>query len=382
MMTPRLQELLHIYLSGRLTEDQRRELSGLLENDTAAEQLAVLVQEQLSTGEYSIEEALQGTETRIVEGVLRRLQETPVRRISFLRRWGWAAAVILLIGSIGVYVRVGTRHDQPAVAGQDIVPGGNKAVLVLSDGTNITLDSAARGVIAQQGGSSIVKTAGGGIVYRSGDATGETMMNTMRTPRGGNYRLTLPDGTQVWLNAASSITYPAAFTGKQRNVKISGEVYFEVVKNIEHPFVVEVEGGVPVEVLGTGFDVNGYVDEGLVKTTLLEGSVRVGDVVLKPGQQARVGQQQKVSVGNNVDIDKVMAWKNGFFNFEDVSLKEAMRQLERWYDIEVIYEKNVPEIRFEGEISKNINLSDLLKALARADVNFRIEGGRRLVVLP
>jgi len=247
------------------------------------------------------------------------------------------------------------------------------------------------GVIARQGGSSIVKTAGGRIVYRSSDATrdkapesagaGETMMNTMRTPRGGNYRLTLPDGTQVWLNAASSITYPAAFTGKQRNVRISGEVYFEVVKNKELPFMVSVDGGADVEVLGTGFDVNAYTDEGSVKTTLLEGSVRVCKVVLKPGQQAQVSQQ-KVSVVNNVDIDKVMAWKNGLFNFQDVSLREVMRQLERWYDIEVVYRKNVPDIRFEGEISRNINLSDLLKVLARADVKFSIEGGRRLVVLP
>jgi len=390
MMNPRLQALLHIYLLGRLTEDQRRELAGLLENDTAAEQLAALVQEQLSKGEYSIEGELPGTEDRIVEGVLRRLQAAPVRRVSFIRRWGWAAAVILLLG-VGGYVRMNGKHERLAAGGQDIVPGGNKAILVLSDGTTITLDSAVGGVIARQGGSSIVKTAGGRIVYRSSDATrdrapesagaGETMMNTMRTPRGGNYRLTLPDGTQVWLNAASSITYPAAFTGKQRNVRISGEVYFEVVKNKELPFMVSVDGGADVEVLGTGFDVNAYTDEGSVKTTLLEGSVRVGKVVLKPGQQAQVSQQ-KVSVVNNVDIDKVMAWKNGLFNFQDVSLREVMRQLERWYDIEVVYRKNVPDIRFEGEISRNINLSDLLKVLARADVKFSIEGGRRLVVLP
>jgi ferric-dicitrate binding protein FerR (iron transport regulator) len=258
----------------------------------------------------------------------------------------------------------------------------------LSDGTAITLDSAANGTIAQQGNAAIVKQAGGQIVYnlqgtagaRQG-ADGGVMMNTMRTPRGGRYQLALPDGTLVWLNAASSITYPIAFTGRQRSVKISGEVYFEVTKNKEQPFVVDVDGRTTVEVLGTGFDVNAYTDEGSVKTTLLEGSVKVGTVLLRPGEQAQLGQKG-TSVVHNVNLDKVMAWKNGLFNFEDVDLKEVMRQLARWYDIEVIYEKGVPNIRFEGEISRNINLSNLLKVLARAEVKFRIEEGRRLVVLP
>jgi len=192
----------------------------------------------------------------------------------------------------------------------------------------------------------------------------------------------LPDGTQVWLNAASSITYPVAFTGKQRNVKISREAYFEVMQDKEKPFVVEVDGGMPVEVLGTHFNVNSYTDEGAVKTTLLEGSVRVGQgVVLKPGQQVWA-DGQRLSVRSNINMDKVMAWKNGLFNFEDASLQEVMRQLERWYDITVVYEGRIPDIQFEGEISRNINLSNLLRVLARAEVKFRLEEGRRLVVLP
>jgi ferric-dicitrate binding protein FerR (iron transport regulator) len=387
MMNDRLQQLLSIYLQGNLTEDQHKELAGLLASDEAAEQFAIFVQERFPEEAFSIEGDLPRTEDRIVQGVLRGIQSTRVRRIPFLRRWGWAAAAILLIGA-GVLVEMMRGGVRPAVvsggrgAGQDIAPGGNKAVLTLSDGTTIALDSTVSGAIAQQGSTSIVKQADGRIVYNAqGAGAGEAMMNTMRTPRGGQYRLTLPDGTQVWLNAASSITYPAAFTGKQRNVKISGEAYFEVTEDKGKPFVVEVDGGMPVEVLGTHFNVNNYVDEGPVKTTLLEGSVRIDQVILKPGQQARA-DGQRLTVTGNINVDKVMAWKNGLFNFEDASLQEVMRQLERWYDITVVYEGRIPDIQFEGEISRNINLSNLLRVLARAEVKFRLEEGRRLVVLP
>ena len=402
LMSDRLQQLLNRYLSGQLTEEQRRELVTFLENDEAAEQFAGLVQQQLSRGEFSIEGDLFKTEDSIIEGVLKKIHPKPiasVRRVAFLRKWGWAAAAILIIG-FGAYGWLTNRHfNSSPVSGNppiqnDIAPGGDKAVLTLSDGTTIHLDSAANGSIAQQGNASVVKLANGRITYNlKGAATGGVMMNTMHTPRGGQYRLTLPDGTQVWLNAASSITYPVAFTGKERKVTISGEAYFEVVKNKESPFIVDVDDKSSIDVLGTHFNVNSYAEESAIKTTLLKGSVKVtpgtaerpgspsGAVVLKPGQQAQL-HQQRLSVSNNADIDKVMAWRNGLFNFEDASLEEVMHQLARWYDVEIIYEKGIPDIRFEGEISRNIKLSDLLKVLARAEVKFRIEDGRRLVVLP
>ena len=401
-MSDRLQQLLNRYLSGELTEDQRRELVTFLENEEAAEQFMGLVQQQLSRGEFSVDGDLLKTENKMVDGVLKKIHLTPivpVRRVPFLRKWGWAAAAILIIGSGAYYWLATQHHNHELTSGNppvqnEIAPGGDKAVLTLSDGTTIHLDSASNGAIAQQGNASIVKLANGQITYNlKGAATGGIMMNTMRTPRGGQYQLTLPDGTQVWLNAASSITYPAVFAGKERKVTISGEAYFEVVKHSEHPFIVDVEGKSSVEVLGTHFNVNSYADESAIKTTLLEGSVKVtpgtaerigspsGAVVLRPGQQAQI-DQQRLSVLNNVNIDKVMAWKNGLFNFEDASLAEVMRQLARWYNVEVIYEKGIPDIRFEGEISRNINLSNLLKVLARAEVKFRIEEGRRLVVLP
>jgi len=390
MMSIRLQQLLAIYHSGDLTEDQRRELVSLLDSEEAEALFAGVIVQQLSNGEFSLEGDLPGTEARIVGGVMEKIsivRVVPVRGASFFRQWGWAAAVLLAIAGGVFWWKTGREaHSSLAVEHaqlqQGIDPGGNKAVLTLSDGTSIVLDSAANGAVAKQGNVAIVKLADGRLSYSlQGAAKGAVMMNNMRTPRGGQYRLVLPDGTQVWLNAASSISYPAAFVEKTRRVRISGEVYFEVAKNKEQPFVVDVEGGPSVEVLGTGFDVNAYTDEGSVKTTLLEGSVRVDHVVLKPGQQARMGQQG-LSIEQNVNIDKVMAWKNGYFNFENASLKEVMRQLQRWYDITVVYEGRVPDIQFEGEISRNINLSNLLRVLARADVKFRLEEGRRLVVLP
>ena len=432
MMNVRLQELLTIYSSGPITEDQRLELISLLGEEGTSAQFADLVQQQLVEGAFSIEGDLSKTEDKIVREVLTQIQSGHVipfsqasrtslasrsRRTSFLRKWGWAAAVLLAIGAgVSLWRYEGTTprpmantgaHPQP-----DADPGSNKAILTLSDGTVIPLDSAANGAIARQGNTSVVKQAGGQISYdlkgaetAGGEGAGNgaggakaiaasPLMNTLHTPRGGQYQLTLPDGTRVWLNAASSITYPVAFAGKQRTVQISGEAYLEVAENKDKPFIVNVEGGSSIEVLGTHFNVNSYSDESAVKTTLLEGSIKVAanagpgtaaeksaSVVLKPGQQAQIARQ-RLSVSNNADMDKVLAWKNGLFNFDDVRLEEVLRQLSRWYDVEVVYEKGVPDIQFEGEISRNIKLSDLLKVLARADVKFRIEEGRRLVVLP
>jgi ferric-dicitrate binding protein FerR (iron transport regulator) len=391
-MNHRLQQLLNIYLTGKLTEDQREELAAFLDKGEATEQLEELIQQQLSRGEFSISGDMVKTEDKIVKRVLEKIGSASVvaltdRRIPMLRKWGWAAAILLLIGA-GAGFWLTQRHPESSSANgnrlvhDDVGPGSDKAILTLADGTTIYLDSAANGPIAQEGNASIVKQANGGISYHlKGAATEGIMMNTMHTPRGGQYSLVLPDGTQVWLNAASSITYPVAFTGKERKVRITGEAYFEVAKNKELPFIVNVDDKSSIEVLGTHFNVNSYADENAIRTTLLEGSVMVNGAVLKPGQQARV-DRQRLSVLNNADIDKVMAWRNGLFNFEDASLEEVMRQLARWYDVEVIYQKGIPDIRFEGEISRNIQLSNLLKVLARAEVKFKIEEGRRLVVLP
>jgi ferric-dicitrate binding protein FerR (iron transport regulator) len=316
-------------------------------------------------------------------------------RVHFMRRaWvRYAAALILLTGAWFLFRTTKKAKDlpAPAVATSDVAPGSNKATLILADGSSITLDSANTGRLASQGTTKIVKTANGKIEYdQGGTATGEVFMNTMRVPRGGQYQLTLPDGTKVWLNAASSISYPTAFVGKDRMVSVIGEVYFEVAKKANMPFRVKVGDRTTILVLGTSFNINAYDDEADVRTTLLEGSVRIQHQVksrdLAPGQQAVTSgagvfaAADAIRVVEKVDVDKVMAWKNGYFDFDNVRFEEVMRQLQRWYEIDVVYSNGIPNIPLGGEISRNLKLSDLLKGLEGAGVKFRLEKGRRLVV--
>lgn len=206
----------------------------------------------------------------------------------------------------------------------------------------------------------------------------------MSTPKGRQYKMQLADGTMVWLNSASSIKYPVIFNKEERYVEVSGEVYFEVAKNKKQPFKVNVSNRMNVEVLGTHFNINAYDNEPDINATLLEGSVKVADknnnVILKPGQQALLNNRPEIIVRKAVDLDQIMAWKNGLFNFEGLSFEEAMNQLERWYNIQVVYEKNVPDIRFGGKLQRSLSLNDLLDILEKTCVKFKLEEGRKLLV--
>jgi ferric-dicitrate binding protein FerR (iron transport regulator) len=254
-------------------------------------------------------------------------------------------------------------------------------VLTLSDGSQIVLDSLGNGMVANQKGTKIM-LKNGLLAYKAGAVQDEIIYNTLSTPKGRQFNISLPDGTNVWLNSGSSIRYPISFPGGERKVVVTGEAYFEVAADKSKPFFVEINGKNLVEVLGTRFNVNAYEDESLTKTTLLEGAVRVGAVLLHPGQQGQVKTGSHTAVQTvSVDVDKVMAWRRGFFNFEDAHVDEVMRQLARWYDLEVVYEGNVPPIVFGGELSRNISLSGILKALEDSKVHFRVEG-RRITVLP
>lgn len=305
------------------------------------------------------------------------------------------AAAILVTLSAGFFLMKNYTAKQEALADQqianDVLPGSNKATLSLSDGSQIVLNDAKNGMLTRQGNASIVKLANGEIAYQKDNVrTGIVLYNTMTTPRGGQYKLTLPDGTRVWLNAASSITYPTAFTGTQRQVNITGEAYFEVTKNKAMPFSVKSEGQM-VQVLGTHFNVNTYPDESAVKTTLLEGSVKISlagsalnkkntELMIKPNEQSVLvnGVISKV----NVDVDDIVAWKNGETTFNNSDIKSVMRQLARWYDIEVSFNGKIPEERvFSGEISRNARLSEVLKVLQLSKINFKIEG-KKVIVSP
>lgn len=301
-------------------------------------------------------------------------------KVRVLPKWGRiaAAAVILIGATIAATVWL-NRKPQTIIPGVAIVqpeiqPATNKAILTLADGRRIELDSAVNGTLAQQGSTKVVKLNNGQIAYTpEGKAGNEIFINTMTTPRSGQYRLSLPDGTNAWLNAASSITYPSAFTGKDRHVKISGEVYFEVAQNASKPFTVDVNGRSTIVVLGTSFNVNSYTNENMIRTTLLDGSVKVSGVIIKPGQQAQQSAAG-MSVLPQVVTEEVIAWKNGFFNLQNADLGMLMRELERWYDIDVRYTGKMPDITFKGKLDRKVNLSDVLAYLSKLGIKTKIEG--------
>jgi transmembrane sensor len=333
----------------------------------------------------------------------------PVRRISRLRRFARVAAVVILLAGVGGYgyFLMNRKESAPAAAMArktvDIPPGRDGAILTLSDGRQVVLDSLGNGVVATQNGTQVV-VKNGSLAYTPGAGSTAPVYNMLTTPKGRQFQLILPDGTKVWLNAASSLRYPTVFSDTGRQVEVTGEVYFEVasiqlpakggraLSGQKMPFIVNVNNHAQIQVLGTQFNVNAYNDEPEVKVTLLEGAVKVksevggqkseNSVILKPGEQAVSSRSNsQLTIDHSPDVAKAIAWKSGFFNFEDASLEEVMRQLERWYDIEVVYEKNVPDIQFGGKMSNNVSLSGLLKSLQEMGVHFRVEG-RKLIVLP
>jgi len=316
----------------------------------------------------------------------------PFYKRSFFRVAGAATIIILLsIGAFFIYNNkqhnevAGLKKQKPV--SNDVAPGGNKAILTLADGSTIVLDNAVNGSLAEQGNSKIVKLNNGQLAYNTlNEKPTEIVYNTISTPRGGQYQLTLADGSKVWLNAASTLRFPATFSGSERKVELIGEGYFEVAKNAAMPFKVDVAGKGEVEVLGTNFNINAYSDEATINTTLLEGKVKVTSVTsttskfLNPGEQAQQKLNGHIVVKTNVAIDEVMAWKNGIFNFNNATLEMVLRHLSRWYDVDIIFNGAVPQRTFGGEMQKNLNLSQVLRILERNKVQFRIEG-KNLIVL-
>ncbi len=306
-----------------------------------------------------------------------------------------AAAVIFLVSTTAFYFlhkrsETIVALEKPTVPViKDIPPGKDNAVLTLGDGTTIVLDSAANGALAQQGNIKVLKI-NGQIAYNKTDSKMDRkpVYNTITTANGNQYQLILTDGSKVWLNAASSIRFPTAFTGDERKVEITGEAYFEVAKDATKPFRVEFKSksgeNEEVEVLGTHFNVNAYEDEPEMKTTLLEGSVRIkngdGIKMLAPGQQARI-TSKGIEIKNNIDLDQVVAWKNGYFVFNSVDIYTLMRQVQRWYDVDVSFEGKVSEDGYTGKISRDVPLSKFLHVLELNEVHIKTEG-RKVVITP
>jgi ferric-dicitrate binding protein FerR (iron transport regulator) len=309
------------------------------------------------------------------------------------RKWFYgAAAAVSLFAIAGItYLSLHKKAATPALAvsGKKLIaPGSNKAMLILGDGTSIELAAAKPGDIARQGDYKIIKLDSSVLSYhRSNPASatgdGKIVYNTISTPRGGQYQVILPDGTHVWLNSASSLKFPTTFTGKSRQVALSGEAYFEVTKNKSIPFIASV-GNMQVNVLGTHFNIMAYTDEAAIKTTLLEGSVKLvngkNSALIKPGEQGSLGKETDGFRVSTANIDEVMAWKEGKLRFDEMDIHAIMRQIARWYDVEITYAGDLSGINLSGAIPRKEYASELLKALEMTQrVQFDMQGNKIIV---
>lgn len=363
--TDHIRHLFQLYASNQATDEQVRELFLFLEdpaNDAFSQELVF--------NQMSEETGMDNTDSEIF------WQHLQPKKRTVIGIWRWAAAAAVIIIAVFIY----RQPDKKAVITvMDIPAATNKAVLKLSDGSTITLDSTLKGTIAHQGKVSIIKSGNGELHYEGTDD--QIMLNTVTTPMGGQYQLTLPDGTKVWLNAASSITYPAYFAGNDRQVTITGEVYLEVAKDPLRPFIASIPHHIGIQVLGTSFNINAYADEENIKTTLIEGRISMtgSTLILMPGQQAIEGKNASLDIVNNANIEKETAWKNGIFYFEDATLPLVMKQLERWYDIKVLYKGTIPALRINGKMDRNLTLQGVMDFLTKMGVAYTIEG-RTIVV--
>lgn len=385
MQKQQFQQLIDKYLNGQATDDEVQLLMELFNS--------------MQTSEDWDEQAL-GVKQDLEDKMLARLQtaigqskqshQSKIRPLFGFRNIAAAVAAFIFI-STGVYYFLNNKREPLTAKNKvevkhDAEPGKNKAILTLDNGEKVVLDSARIGTLAKKGNISIKKAKDGQLIYTvEGDnntPASAVAYNTISTPRGGQYQVILPDGSRVWLNAASSLKFPTAFAANSRKVELTGEAYFEVAKDPSKPFTVNVNA-LDVKVLGTHFNINAYSDEDAIKTTLLEGSVQLSSgskiSLLKPNQQG-VFTQNKIQV-IDVDAEKAIAWKNGFFEFNRCSIQDIMKQLSRWYDTKVVYEGHASDDEFVGKIERSAKLSQVLHVLELNHVHFKIED-KKIIVSP
>ncbi|WP_419698051.1 FecR family protein [Mucilaginibacter sp. NFX135] len=390
-----LGKLIAKYLQKELTEQEQGELEQWLQADEHNQELfKKLTDQTIIDSELETFEA--NDKNKAWRNIVKKTGfKSPARKKTTIKSWpAYAAAIVILIAlgvTLTMYRNTSGEQKMAVKPQKDLLPGSNKAILTLADGSKIVLDNAKRGKIANQQNVVITKDQSGELVYQAAETSQneelppveKNIMNTLATPRGGQYQIVLPDGTRVWLNSASSLKYPTAFAGNERRVELNGEAYFEVSKDPNKPFYVKTATQT-VTVLGTHFNINSYADEGATKTTLLEGSVRVTGntngvtAKLKPGEQA-VNTINAIDVKENADIDEALAWKNGKFLFRNTDLHTIMRQLSRWYDVDVEYQGNVAQKHYRGRISRNVPVSDIFQILKTSGINFTIDG-RKIIV--
>ena len=392
----RIKYLFEQYKKDACTPVERQELMAIMQQPIYEVQIKQLLEGEIGKGlpeELTAHQTLSPEKAALIfDAIIEGSKMNLPGKIVYLRRIAAAAILIGVIGFAGYFsmtksvksplASVTTQPAQLVVA--DALPGSKGAVLTLSNGQQIILDSAGNGQLASQGGTTIINK-NGEVVYDVKEAdAGEVLYNTMSTAKGRQYQLILSDGTKVWLNSASSIRYPAAFAGNVRNVSITGEAYFEVAKDKAKPFIVTVNN-MEVKVLGTHFNINAYADEEAIKTTLLEGSVQVSNAadvaMLVPGQQSRLYKTGAIQTISNADLEEAVAWKNGVFIFNNADIQAVMRQVGRWFDLEIAYEGDIPKDSFGGKLPMDAKVTEVLAALQQTQVHFRIEG-KRLIVMP
>jgi transmembrane sensor len=403
----RLLELLHAWSNHSITSAEEQELAEFLDNKQAEQSIHAYVEDLVN--QYSSTELLPVVDwEKTFENILAKKRSLPVdiSNNKLVNRW-WriaAAAAVVLAITTAIWIFNSRTSNQSEIvlaeknSGDITAPENNQAMITLADGSTVSLESLKNGVLAQQGNVKLMKLADGRVAYEttSGKINQPLQYNTLVNPRGSKViDITLSDGSHLWLNAGSSITYPVAFAGRERKVAITGEAYFEVAHDPSKPFFV-MKDELTVNVLGTHFNVNAYDNEKDIRVTLLEGSVQLrqgtaaanSSVTLRPGQQGVVSvadQQSENSKGiivNHVpDIDEVMAWKNGVFHFNRTILPVVLRQFERWYNVDVVYKGVVTEKTFSGEMGNDLSLTEALEGLRDLGVRFKIEG-RKLIVEP
>jgi len=400
-MDTNLQRLRYLFLrhqAGKATVAERRELMEIIRSGEHEPEIQVLIEEAIANagqpGQTDATPLSEDRAERIFSRIVRPLPATrlPIRRIPAWIGWAAAAAVILVTLVSLPYLK-SSKQSPSIAAGQsakyDAAPGKKAAVLTLADGRQVTLDSADGGTIGRQGNSTVINLKGALAYNAAGDpahssGTDETAYNTLSTNASNHYQLILPDGSHIWLNAASSVKFPVSFSSRERSVEITGEAYFEIAKDARRPFLVHYKD-MTVQVLGTSFNVNAYTDEQTVATTLLDGSVKVlrgnDHTLLAPGQQVQLSSAG-MKVLSDINTDEIVAWKDNEFYFRKADIRGIMRQLARWYNIKVDYEgQNITE-RFYARIPRSVPLSEILKALSlTGKVHFRT-GERTVTVSP
>lgn len=388
------------HLQGELSDAEKKELDDLLASSENIRQMFARINSEdefISRLNNFYSKRSSVTEEEMQNAFRKTLESTNVVRINSRKKlwFKWvAAASVLLIAGASYFIFFNSKEtvkDQTAISQpttSDVAPGSFKAKLTLADGRTIILDSAAMGELARQG-NAVVINKDGQIIYTpaNGIDKDEVLYNMLSTARGETYSTVLADGSKVWLNAASSIRYPVTFSGNSRKVEITGEAYFEVAKDVSKPFHVAVNG-TTVEVLGTHFNVNAYNEEPEIKTSLLEGKVKVTSQskqsqILIRGQQASVSDAGAIELVKDANVQGAIAWKNGIFNFQSRDMQAVMRQLALWYDVEVVYESSAVQGKITGNIERNIPLSKVLSNLEKmVNAKFTIQGKKIIVSKP